>query len=478
MEQKNYYSKTYQDYEKIKQSGSQEAIMEFVKSLIEEYKSTPEYKTAETASAYDKQQNTFMRNYKKMIVLATGEAVEDRFSPNHKVCSNFYHQFVTDLANYVLANGVSFGNKDTKDKLGKDFDEKIIDLTIKAMHGKRAYGFYNKDHLEVFSNYKSTDNAIFAGLEDEETGVMRAGVRFWQIDDLKPMFAVLYDEQEYITYVFRPGKDGEIKYDWQPYIKNYQRLYGETTYTSGNIKSTIPIFTMWGNGQHTSEIEGMKETIDLYDLTLNANGNDLDSALLYWVVHGGEGMNQKELVHFLKQMQSQRVASVDNDRAIEPVTVSPPTEARERLLALLERRLYDDFGMLDITTLSAGNVTATQITAAYERMDMKASALELEITKFIRQLLEYLGIDDTPTYTRSRLINRQETINILTMLEPLLTREYRTRKGLEMLDDGDKADDMIVQKEKEARDSETSMYLNQMEAAAKMNEEETKLAGE
>jgi hypothetical protein len=459
----NIRLKTFQDYEAVKNTGSELAIMEFVKALIEEYKSTEEYKIAQTAEAYDKQQNTFMKNYKKYIVLETGETVEDKYSPNHKVCSNFYHQFTTQLANYVLSNGVSFEKKSTKDKLGKDFDEKIIELAIKAMHGKRAYGFFNKDHLEVFSNYKSTDNAVFIALDDEETGILRAGVRFWQIDDYKPMYATLYDEQDYITYVFKPNKESQIRYDRQPYIKNYSRMYGETTYTIGNIQSTIPIFTMWGNGIHTSEIEGMKETIDLYDLTLNANGNDLDSAMLYWLVHGGEGMNQKELVRFLKQLQSQRVASVDNDRAVEPVTVSPPTEARERLLAMLERRLYDDFGMLDVTSLSAGNVTATQITAAYEKMDLKASALELQITKFIRQLLAYLNIDDTPTYTRSRLINRMETVNILGMLEPLLTKEYRTRKGLEMLDDGDKAEEMIVQKEKEDEDSEISMYLNQQE---------------
>lgn len=402
-----------------------------------------------------------MREYTKTLVLETGEVIEDKFSPNHKVCSNFYHQFTTQLANYVLSNGVTFQEESTRLKLGKDFDEKIIELAIKAMNGRRAFGFFNKDHLEVFSNYKSTDNAVFVPLEDEETGVLRAGVRYWQIDNNKPLFATLYDEDGLTTYAFRSGKEPEIRQEKRPYIKNYKRMYGEITVTSGNIGSTIPIFTMWGNGLHTSEIEGMKETIDLYDLTLNANGNDLDSALLYWLVHGAEGMTTKEMVKFLKQMQTGRMASVDEDRTVEPVTVNPPTEARERLLTILERRLYDDFGMLDIASIQGGNVTATQIHAAYERFDLKASALELQITKFIRQLLEYLGIDDVPTYTRSRLINRMETVQILGMLNPYLTKEYTTRKGLEMLDDGDKAEDIIEAKEKEETEGEISRLMAQ-----------------
>ena len=437
---------TYQDYERIRDSGDVKEIMVFVKSAIESYKNSTEFKIATTASLYDKQQNEFMRNYQKRIVLETGESIEDIFSPNHKVCSNFYHQFTNDLAYYLLGNGVTFEKEDTKEKLGEDFDEKIVELAKKAMHGKRAFGFYNidpetnKPTIEVFSNYSSSDNAVFIALDDEETGKTRGGIRFWQIDDYKPLFATMYDGM---------GKEPEILVDKSPYIKNHYRIYGETGFTNGKKQSGIPIFTMWGNGEHTSEIEGMKETIDLYDLTLNANGNDLDSALLYWLVHGADGMNQREMVQFLRKMQSQRIASVDNDRAIEPVTVSPPTEARERLLSQLERRLYDDFGMLDTSVLAAGNLTATQIIAAYEKMDLKATGLEIQVTKFIMQLLKYLGIEDKPTYTRSRLTNRLETVQIVKMASDLLTEDYQTRKILEMLDDGDKADYIINQRKAE-----------------------------
>lgn len=462
---------TYQDYERIRDSGNVKEVMVFVKSAIESYKDSTEFKIATTASLYDKQQNEFMRSYQKRIVLETGESIEDVFSPNHKVCSNFYHQFTNNLAYYLLGNGVTFEKEDTKEKLGEDFDEKIVELAKKAMHGKRAFGFYNidpetnKPTVEVFSNYSSSDNAVFIALDDEETGKTRAGIRFWQIDDFKPLFATIYDEEYYSTFVFRTGREPEILVDKSPYIKNHYRIYGETGFTNGKKQSGIPIFTMWGNGEHTSEIEGMKETIDLYDLTLNANGNDLDSALLYWLVHGADGMNQREMVQFLKKMQSQRIASVDNDRAIEPVTVSPPTEARERLLALLERRMYDDFGMLDTTTLSAGNLTATQIIAAYEKMDLKATGLELQVTKFIMQLLNYLGIEDKPTYTRSRLTNRLETVQIVKMASDLLTEDYQTRKILEMLDDGDKAEKIVEEKKAETESGEISRFVNETQPA-------------
>ena len=51
----------------------------------------------------------------------------------------------------------------------------------------------------------------FAALQDEETSAIRAGVRFWQLADNKPLRATLYEEDGYTEYVC--GNEGceEVK---------------------------------------------------------------------------------------------------------------------------------------------------------------------------------------------------------------------------------------------------------------------------
>ena len=108
--------------------------------------------------------------------------------------------------------------------------------------------------------------------------------------------------------------------------------------------------------------------------------------------------------------------------------------------------MYEDFGALNVGDIKAGNVTATQILAAYERLDMKANSYEYQVLAFVNQLLEFLGIEDNATFTRSRLINMNETIQALSMSASWLSEDYITRKLLELLGDGDKADDMIQER--------------------------------
>ena len=57
-----------------------------------------------------------------------------------------------------------------------------------------------------------------------------------------------------------------------------------------------------------------------------------------------------------------------------------------------------------------------------------------------------VGVEDTPTFTRSMLINVSEMIQILLQAAPTLTDDYVTEKILELLGDGDKADYIINQK--------------------------------
>ena len=439
---------TYQDLEKVKETGNIDKLMNFVLSVKEEHENSDLYETAVLANEYDKQQNRTIKNLNKTIVTAVGAIVQDRWSPNHKMISNFYNTFTEQRNQYLLSNGISFSDEKTKERLGKDIDDKLRKLGKKAMDGGVCFGFWNYDHLEVFPIYQSGDsNAIFAPIYDEMTGALRAGVRYWQIDTLKPLFATLYDEDGYITFKWESGKRGEIAEPKQGYKSTIKRSKNEgiTSRVDENY-STLPIFPLWANDQHQSEIVGLQSKIDCYDIIVNSFANDVDTAQLYWIIHGAVGADQEDLLKFIDEIHTTHVAGMNEETTADPVTIEPPSQSREILLTRIKNDMYEDFGALNVGDIKAGNVTATQILAAYERLDMKANGYEYQVLAFVNQLLGFLGIEDNATFTRSKIINMNETIQALSMSASWLSEDYITRKLLELFGDGDKADDMIQER--------------------------------
>ena len=76
-------------------------------------------------------------------------------------------------------------------------------------------------------------------------------------------------------------------------------------------------------------------------------------------------------------------------------------------------------------------------------MNSKADEYEYCVREFLKGLCEIAGIEDTPTFTRSVIVNTQEQLQMLIQGAQFLDQEYVTRKMLELFGDGDKADDML-----------------------------------
>ena len=121
----------------------------------------------------------------------------------------------------------------------------------------------------------------------------------------------------------------------------------------------------------------------------------------------------------------------------------------ERLLDRIEKDIYKDFGALDIDQVKSGAVTATQIKAAYEALDMAANQFEYQILEFLDRLMIVAGVKDTATFTRATLVNSTESLQMLLQAAPFLTEDYVITKTLELFGDGDKADYIINQRKAE-----------------------------
>lgn len=428
---------TYNDLLEI---GEQEQErMDFVRQVIIQHKASDLYRTAEIADEYDRQQNRTIMEYRNLLYTMTGEAVPDNFSANHKTASGFFNRFVTQQNQFLLGNGVTWQEKSTEERLGKDFDIRVQEAGKSALVGGVSFGFFNFDHLEVFSVLE------FAPLYDEENGALCAGVRFWQVASDKPLRATLYEIDGYTDYMWQDGK-GRIIQDKRSYTEIVTRseVDGVTIYDGENYP-TFPIVPLWGNPHKQSEILGIRTEIDAYDLIKSGFANDLDDASqIYWTIQNAGGMDDVDLKKFLDRMKTVKAAVVEDEGArAESHTIDVPYNAREALLDRLRKDLYDDYMALDTKEIASGAVTATQIRAAYEPLDNKVDQYEYCVKDFLQGILDVLGIEDNPTFTRSYLVNTQEEIGIILQAAQYLDDEYVTRRILTLLGDADKADEVI-----------------------------------
>lgn len=449
---------TYQDL--LALGDNEKARMDFVIAAMNEHKSSAKVKTAQRAADYFAGLNTTIMNYNKFVYNLYGKAVPDIWSPNHKISCHYYRYFIIQEVLYLLGNGVSFADKDTKDKLGKDFDRKVVQAAIDALNGGETYGFWNNGRVDLLPLFDAVSKAYFAPLKDEENGSIRAGIRFWQLADNKPQRYVLYEEDGYTDYIKRPGEEMEVLNEKRPYLQVVEKsdATGEIISDGMNYPG-FPIVPLYNFGQH-SELEGNQESIDALDLMMSTLVNNIDNAeLVYWIIKNAGGMDDLDDQRFVERLKTMHVVHLEGEEEVDAHQVNVPFDASSAAIDKLRSELFDNFMALDVKNISGGAATATQIKAAYEPLNSKTDLFELQVTDFINGILALAGIDDAPSYTRSMIVNKQEEVqNLLTAAEHL-SEDYVTRKLLEILGDIDKVDEVMEQKLVD----ETSRYRNEPE---------------
>lgn len=411
--------KTYQDFLEVAEKSDRDR-MEFVLAAINDLKNSDLYQQAKIAREYDEHRNVTIITVQKLLYTLSGKAIPDNYSANYKLRSAFFPIFMRQETQYLLSNGVILKNAENKKRLGKKFDNQIQDLARSALVGGVAYGFWNLDHLEVFTALE------FAPLLDEENGSLRAGIRFWQVAANKPLRATLYEPDGFTQFIRRSGKEMEILAPKRGYIsvEASSEVDGTEILEYQNYPG-FPIIPMYGNRARQSELVGQREAIDCYDLIKSGFADTVDDAsIIYWTISNAGGMDEIDMARFKETMRRIGVGLVDDDGAkAEAHTLTIPVEAREALLSRLSDDLYRDFQMLDTTKIQGGQKTATEITAAYQQMDNKVDEFEYCVGDFLYQLFALIGIDDEPTFTRSKIVNQLEQTQMVLLAASYLDDE-------------------------------------------------------
>lgn len=417
---------TFQDFQnEVNDNG----VAKAVSVAINSHKASNDYKMAIDADLYDHQKNKTINEYVQTIFTLTGSPIEDYTASNNKLSSNFFRRLNTQRNTYLLGNGISFPDDDgktVKDALGKNFDTRLKSLGYYALIHGVSFGFWDVSGMHIF---KLTE---FVPLWDEETGELKAGIRFWQIDSKKPMFAVLYEEDGFTKFKtdIKNGNFVEIqqkrafKITVSKSEADGEEVIGEENY------SALPIMPLWGSSLKQSTLVGMRALIDSFDLIRSGFANDLtDVSQIYWIISNAGGMDDKDLARFRDRLKLTHIAVADTENSgITPHTNEVPYNARQVYLDNIRSGIYEDFGGLDVHAVAAG-ATNDHIDAAYQPMDEQADDYEFQIIEFVQQLLKLLGMEaTTPIFKRNRISNQQEQTQMVLSAADYLDAETVLKK--------------------------------------------------
>ena len=185
----------------------------------------------------------------------------------------------------------------------------------------------------------------------------------------------------------------------------------------------------------------------------------------YWTIQNAGGMDDVDLAQFVERIKTVHATTLDDMANAQSHTQDAPYASREALLDRLDKDLYRDAMALNTDIIAGGAITATQIKAAYEPLNSKTDDYEYQVNIFINKILALAGIDDKPTFTRSILINASEMIQDLIQGAQYLPDDYVTTKILEIMGDGDKADDILKQMDADEIDRMAGIVADATEPA-------------
>lgn len=440
--------KTYQDFMAV--GADEKARMSFILGAINEYKADHSTRLAANANKYYHGENPTINKYEKIIYDMQGKAHRDMYTANHKIASKFFGLAVDQEVSYLLGNGISFQEPETKKALGATFDEDIMDAARHALIDGQSFVFWNLDHVQVFAAEE------FVPLYDEEDGSIKAGIRFWQVADNKPLRATLYELDGYTEYLKPKSDDMAILKPKRAYKLKLRTSEADgTEIYDGENYPGFPIIPLKNGEQAHSELQGRQNTIDALDLASSNMVNNVDEGnLIFWVLTNCGAMDEQDDTKFIERLKTTHVAHADGDEGAKatPQSIEAPFQGTQATIDMLTKKLYEDFQAFDSAAVSAGNQTATAIKASYVPLDLKTDKFESCVTRCIKGILAVAGLDDDPTYTRNQIINKQEEAQTVLLGAEYYDDEYITKKLLTILGDADQFEDLMRRKAAEELD--------------------------
>ncbi len=350
-------------------------------------------------------------------------------SADNRIPANFYNILVNQKASYLFTDPPIFdvgddeANEAVRAVLGDCFSKICKDLCIGASNGAVAWLHYWKDSSNAF-RYAAVDPKQIVpvwtdDLEKELAGILRV---YDQIDGEGKKWNIYEYWDKECCYAFRKRSR-----DVMDALKPYDLCWSGQEQPDGNPDSwlhgfgEVPFIPFPNNAEGSNDLNDVKELIDAYDKVYSGFLNDLeDIQEVIFILTGYEG---EDLDEFLQKLKKYKTVKLEGDEegksGLSTLTIDIPIEAREKMLAMTRKSIFEQGMGIDPDPQNFGNSSGVALSYLYSLLELKAGLMETEFRpgfgKLVRAICRHVGVEVgniVQTWTRTSVRNETELASI------------------------------------------------------------------
>lgn len=355
--------------------------------------------------------------------------------------SHNFHQLITDeKVAYMFTNPVLFdvGN-DTNNKmittvLGDDFKSESAYLCTNATSNKVAWLHYWEDSDEKDFAYATVETEqcipIFDdGLKRKLIGMYRyyesVEKDFVSGKDTYYVYFEFWDDTHCEKYKFKGQLDGGGLTNIPGEYEEFEHSFGE-----------VPFIEFKNNRNMISDLSKYRDLIDIYDKVMSGYANDLeDIQQLIYILENYGGESLKDFTENLKRFKAIKTGTTEKGTRgdVRTLQIEIPVEARNSILDILKKQIYESGQALQQDTESFGNASGVALKFFYRKLELKAGLTQIEFekgfNKLVRAILKYKKVSEwktvtiIQTWTRNMISNDLENAQIAMDSKDIITDE-------------------------------------------------------
>lgn len=443
--------------------------LEVAKKLIEKYEGIDavRLKKAEVALRYYLGDNDIM--YRK----PKDKCEEPLRNADNRIAFNFHSLLVDQKASYMFTAPPLFDTKDdtlneiVAATLGDGYAKKCKDLCVDASNAGVGWLHYWIDEKKGFCYGVIPSMQVrpvySLRLEKELEAVLRT---YRMVDDNGDEWQIyeIWNDKECQAY----RKRAEM---FQPFdMFSYINLDGmaEPTNTFRHDFGAVPFIPFPNNNVCSSDLDKIKHLIDSYDKTYSGFVDDLeDIQQVVFVLTNYGGADLKQFLSDLKYYKTIQVESAGSDdkSGVSTLTIDIPVEARDKLLDITRKAIFDMGQGIDPQQQGFDNTSGEAMKFLYSLLELKAGLMETEFRagfgELVRAIGRYYGKEPeqiVQTWTRTSIRNDAELVDMCQKSIGVISTKtiLKNHPFVENAEDEEK--ELAAEKEKAANDAD--IYRN------------------
>ena len=419
---------------------------------------------AATAERYYRNKNDILKNKAKIQEEDTENPLRNA---DNRIPRNFHGLLVNQKAAYMFTApplfdiGSQDANKRITDVLGDRYAKTTKDLCINASNCSVAWLHYWKNSEGTFEYGVVDSKQIIpvwtSDLNKKLSGILRV---YDELDDTDGELYTIYQYWNNMQcQAFRKRSADTLDQGLQPYamfctfIDNEATLQDSFTHDYGRV----PFIPFFNNNITTTDLDNIKALIDVYDKVFSGFVNDLeDIQEIIFVLSGYGGTELSEFLHDLKKYKTVKLDETEDKPGLSTLTIDIPVEAREKLLEITRKAIFEQGQGVDPQPEAFGNASGVALKYLYSLLELKAGLMETEFKlafgEFVRAICQYLNVECKSiiqTWTRTAITNDTELAEIAAKSKGV-TSDKTILKNHPWVEDADQEEKQIKKEQDEA----------------------------